>query len=266
VAHSPDAGAFSSRSPLQFFLLVFVLSIPFAILGSVTGVQLMPGIPISALGFICPVTAAAILLYREHGVAGVKALLGRSFDVRRTRRKLLWYIPVLLLMPAVAVLSYESLRLLGDPVGPIRLSGVTPVLLLVFFVAALGEEVGWSGYAIDPLQARHGALIGAILLGIVWAAWHIIAMVQAGQSAGWIAWGCLDMVATRVLMVWLYDNIGRSVFAVALYHAMANLSAKTVFPGGSYPAERIISLILVLIAVLISVVCGPRTLARCRTP
>jgi hypothetical protein len=39
------------RSALVFFALVVALSIPFAILGAVTRLQLMPGIPISALGF-----------------------------------------------------------------------------------------------------------------------------------------------------------------------------------------------------------------------
>ena len=118
-----------------------------------------------------------------------------------------------------------------------------------------------SGYALDPLQQRGTALQAALILGAVWAAWHIVAMVQAGQSAAWIAWGCLDMVATRVLMVWLYNNTGRSVLAVALYHAAANLSIKSCFPGGSYEAERLIAVILTLAAAAVTVVWGSRRLA-----
>jgi membrane protease YdiL (CAAX protease family) len=41
-------------------------------------------------------------------------------------------------------------------------------------IAALGEELGWSGYAIDPMQARWGALKASILLGIFWAVYHYI--------------------------------------------------------------------------------------------
>jgi CAAX protease family protein len=239
------------RSPLDFFLLVFALSIPFAVLGWLTPVQLMPGFPISALGFLCPVSAAAILAARESGAPGVEALLARSLDYRRIRDKS-WLLRAAVLMPLVAFMAWSLLHLLGKPLAPPATGiGTTPLLFLIFLVAALGEELGWSGYAIDPLEARFGALGGAVLLGMVWAAWHIVAMVQAGQSPGWIAWGCLDMVASRVLMVWLYDNAGKSVFAVALYHAMANLSTKTLFPGGSYPAERIISLILVVGALMV---------------
>jgi membrane protease YdiL (CAAX protease family) len=248
----------AGRSPLKWFLLVFALSVPFAMLGSATGLQLMPGIPVSALGFICPVTAASILIYRQHGVAGVRAFLQRSFQYGRTASRA-WYVPVLLLAPAVTLLAYALLRVAGEPLAPLHLNPLaTPLLFLVFFIAALGEELGWSGYALDPMQSRYGALGAALLLGLVWAAWHIIAMVQAGQSSGWIAWGCLDMVATRLLMVWLYDETGHSVFAVALYHAMANLSAKTVFPGGSYQGERVVSVILVVVAGSVAAVWGVR--------
>ena len=70
------------RSLLAFFALVVALSAPFAILGSVTKLQLMPGIPISALGFVVPATAAAILSYRESGRAGVRALLKKSLEFK----------------------------------------------------------------------------------------------------------------------------------------------------------------------------------------
>ena len=77
----------SRRSPLKFFLLVFALSIPFSLIGAVTGLQLYPGIPVTALAFVCPATAAAILSYRENGTAAVTTLLKRSFDYKRIGAK-----------------------------------------------------------------------------------------------------------------------------------------------------------------------------------
>jgi hypothetical protein len=47
-----------SRSPLRFFLLVFALTIPFWLLGAIVGYQILPGVPVSAFMFVCPVTAA----------------------------------------------------------------------------------------------------------------------------------------------------------------------------------------------------------------
>jgi membrane protease YdiL (CAAX protease family) len=261
-AGSPESPASPHRSPLRFFLTVAALSIPFAWLGAVTDLQLYPGIPVAALAFVCPVTAAALLAYRENGSTAVSALLRRAFDFRRVRAKF-WYLPTVLLMPCVTAASYGLLRAAQAPLPAPRFAAPGSLLLfLAFLVAALGEELGWSGYALDPMQERWSALLAGLILGAFWALWHVIAMVEAGQSPAWIAWGCLDMLGTRVLMVWLYNNTGKSVFGVALYHAIANLSVKSVFPGGAVPAERTIALILAGAAAAVTIVCGPRTLTR----
>jgi CAAX protease family protein len=252
----------AQRSPWLFFALVLLLSIPFALLGFVTKLQLMPGIPISALGFVCPATAAILLSFREHGRAGVAALLRRSLEFKRNIRSA-WLVPIVLLMPCVALLTYTVMRAMQIPhPAPHFPLPASLILLVAFLIAALGEEIGWSGYALDPLQHRWSALPASLLLGAIWAAWHIVAMVQTGQSAPWIAWGCLDMVATRVIMVWLYNNTGRAVIAVVLFHAIANLTFKSVFPGGSFESERIISVLLTIFAVIIAFAWGPRTLTR----
>ena len=124
-------------------------------------------------------------------------------------------------------------------------------MFLAFFVAALGEELGWSGYVIDPMQDRWNALQASILLGLVWAAWHWVPLVQAHRSAAWIAWWSLNTVALRVLIVWLYNNTGKSVFAAALFHAFANVSGVTF---SNYYDPRITGLIVAFAAAIVTVV------------
>ncbi len=63
------------KSPLRFFLLVSALSLPFLLAGALTSFQLLPCIPVSGFTFLCPVTAAAILVYRENQSAGVLAFI-----------------------------------------------------------------------------------------------------------------------------------------------------------------------------------------------
>jgi len=261
---SSNTIASRSRSPLKFFLLVFALSIPFWLAGAVTGLQLLPGIPVSSLMFFCPLTAALIFVYRENKTVGMTELLKRSFDYQRITAKI-WYAPVFLLKPGVMVLSFGLMRLMGVPL-PTPQFPVLPALamFLAFFIAALGEELGWSGYVIDPMQDRWGALQAGVLLGLVWAAWHIVPLVQAHRSPAWIAWWCLSTVATRVLMVWLYDNTGRSVFATVLSHTMSNLSWQLFPIRGSYYDPRVTGLIEAFAAAIVTVVWGPRTLARYR--
>jgi hypothetical protein len=99
------------------------------------------------------------------------------------------------------------------------------------------------------------------LLRLVWATWHIAPLVQAHRPPTWIAWWCLFTVASRVLIVWLYNNTGKSVFAAALYHAVSNVSTILFH---SYYDPRITGLIVAFAATIVIVVWGPRTLAQYR--
>jgi hypothetical protein len=95
----------SEYGPLAgFFVLVFVLSIPFWVLGSVYPVQLLPGLPISALGVLAPALAASIVVYRSGRFSAVRRLLARSFDFGRIHNKY-WFLVVVLLNPLVAALA-----------------------------------------------------------------------------------------------------------------------------------------------------------------
>lgn len=251
-----------TRSLLKFFLLVLILSVPLWLIGSVIPLQLLPGLPLSSLMVFCPLAAASILVYREDRITGVAELLKRSFDTERIRSKV-WYVPAILLMPGIAVLTYGLMRLVKLPLPIIEFPGLAALLMFpVFFIAALGEEQGWSGYAIDPMLDRWDALQAGILLGLVTAAWHIVPLLQADRSPTWIAWQCLNLVATRVLLVWIYNNTGKSVFATAVCHTMENVSWQLFPNNGSHYDPRITALLTIFAAVIVTIVWGPRTLTR----
>ena len=125
------------------------------------------------------------LVYRENGTAGGARLLRRSFDHRRIRAKG-WYALILLLPPGIYGLTYGVIRLLELPLPTVHLPLLAALgMFVAFFIAGEFEELGWSGYALDPLQARWSALQAAMLLGVVWAAstWCRCCSM-AGRSAG----------------------------------------------------------------------------------
>jgi len=117
------------------------------------------------------------------------------------------------------------LRLLGEAV-PIPQISILEVIALcvVGFFGALGEELGWSGYALDPMQARWGALKASLMLGGFGAVYHYVPLAQAHRSVTWIAWWTLYTVSSRVIMVWLFNHSGKSVFGMALFHMMINVT------------------------------------------
>jgi hypothetical protein len=224
--------------------------------------QLLPGLPVSALMAFVPIIAAAFLVYRESGRAGVVALVSRAVDVARFAPKI-WYLPALLLFPAVALLSYGLTRALGLPLPPPEFSVSTVMILFaVFLLPALTEEVGWTGYATDPLQLRATALHAALRLGAVQAVWHLVPLLQARRTPEWIAAWCVGTVAGRVLFVWLYNNAGRSVFGAILFHDMSNVSWQLFPVNGSHYDPRLSGFLLSVAAAAVVVAWGPRTLAQ----
>jgi membrane protease YdiL (CAAX protease family) len=211
-----------NRSPVRFFLLVFALSIPFWLIQPRDW-------PIS-VSVGAPLLAALILVYREEGGGrGVRRLLSRVFDQWKIRKKV-WYVPIIFLMPILYLLTYLVMRLMGLQVSsqtaPFLL---VPLLSVLFFILGIGEEVGWMGYAVDPMQDRLSALTTSIILGLVTVLWHVVPLIQIGRTLIWIAWWALGSICIRILTVWLYNNTGRSLFAAIVFHAMNNLSV-AMFP------------------------------------
>jgi membrane protease YdiL (CAAX protease family) len=247
---------------MRFFLLVFALSIPFWLAGSMTDLQLLPGLTVSALMTFCPMTAALILVHRESGAAGQAKLLRRAFDLKRVVAKR-WYVPVLLLMAGINVVVYGLMRWLDLPLPAPRIQLPSAALMFAaFLVGALGEELGWSGCITGPLRQRWSALQTGLMLGLVAVLWHLVPLLLVHRSPGWIAWWCLYAVAARVLMVWLYKNMGQSVFAVELFQSTLNLSWMLFPVDGPYFDMRLGGLLVALTAAIVIAVWGPATLTR----
>lgn len=254
----------ATKKYISFFALVFALSIPFWILGVVapdTTKTLPIKLPISALMTFCPLIAAAMLIYKKQKMQGVMQLLQQSFDFKKVKSKK-WYMPVVFLMPVIALLSYGYIKMTGRTLPETQTSPLSVLIFfVVFFIGAIGEELGWSGYIIDPLQNRYGALKASVIVGIGWAVWHIIPYTQTHQTSIWIFWQCIGTVFLRVIMVWLFNNTGKSVFAMVLFHAMVNISPYVIPNYGAHYDPFIFAVLLMIITIVITFFWGTKTLA-----
>lgn len=256
------------KSPFTFFMLVFLMSSIFWSLGAATEGALPEetaiDLPISSLMGICPMLAAMILVHREDGLGGVKELFKRFFDYKTVKRKT-WYIPIFFLMPGVMIVVNVLLggnqTVIPEPQVPIFMTLISCGL---FFIESITEEAGWQGYAFDPLQERWNALTASIILGFVWAIWHIIPFIQMNQPVGWIVWQSINILVTRIIIAWLYNNTGKSLFAAILYHSMYNVSTILLTSFGLIYNPMITTIILITIVLMVVFLWGPRTLARYR--
>jgi membrane protease YdiL (CAAX protease family) len=211
---------------LLFLGVVAVVSVPFFVVGALcAGVRVgAMRLPASAVMFVVPVVAACGLVWRDDGVAGVVGLLGRVVD--RPSAGWGWYVVAVVVAPVIGVVSWGVLGVADGTFPGLPLSfAAVPGLVVLFVVAAACEELGWTVYATDALQARFGLVRAGLGLGVFWAVWHVIPLWQAGHPVGWIGGWFVGTVAVRVLIVWLHDRSGGSAGVAILLHAMVNVTA-----------------------------------------
>jgi membrane protease YdiL (CAAX protease family) len=230
------------RAPLlSFFVLAYAASaVALAVIGwpSFDGTG---GQPVASL-VMFPVIVIAVGLAGlgmtavTEGRQGLQRLRARMTHWRLGR----WWL-VLLIPPLGMLLVLTVMQMFVSPsYAPHFLAfGIAAGLL-----AGLFEEVGWTGFAFPRMSARFGALAGALVLGFLWALWHFPVVDSLGAASphgsAWpLFFGAFAavLVATRVLIVWLYANTG-SVLGAQLLHATSTGSLVVLSPAAVSPEQE----------------------------
>lgn len=228
--------------------------------------------PLFLLGGAGPFIAAVVLTQFRETAATRRDFWIRAFDPRRLRWP--WWTAALLLHPAAVALAFAADIALGGTLPALDTDASSPsaVLTLLFFVFWFGplpEELGWRGFALDRLQDRLTALQASLVLGSVWALWHVPLFFVPGTYQESLEFGSirscvflLSMVPLSVLMTWVYNNTARSTLSAVLIHYSGNLCG-----GFLYKSDRVASLELGVLAVFASLVVlgwgGRRLTRRC---
>ncbi len=186
-----------------------------------------------------PTVGAVVITAALEGRAGLSHGW-RQMRLWRVERR--WYGVALLLIPLFYLLG--TLALPGaaasfSPNSPVRLL-VTWVIVLTLggvIGGPLGEEPGWRGFALPRLQAQLGPLGGTLLLGLVWAGWHAPQFLMpewAQQNGGLSATTILIFIGTvvsiAVILTWIFNHTGGSVFLAMIAHASVNTSQVVLNP------------------------------------
>lgn len=96
-------------------------------------------------------------------------------------------------------------------------------VVLLPLVLSVGEEMGWRGHLQPLLQAHLSALTESLVVGVVWAVWHLPVFYRSGVE-GWIlVLRFLSTIPAAVLFAWLFNNPGGSLLAVTVLYAGINL-------------------------------------------
>ena len=222
-------------------------------------------------GFI---VAALVMTALTGGRAAVTTLLGR-FLIWRVGWK--WYAAVLLAPAIMCAAVLLNAALTGQAIDfadvfAHRIFGASaslPMFVAPFFLVdaiSNGEEMGWRGYALPRLQARHNALVASLILGVIWAIWHYPKFMAPGNDSSFGLF-FVKIMAEAVLFTWIYNNTRGSLLMTTLCHAAANTAGVFLPIANTAVGSHVSTLALqagldVVAAIVVVAVAGPTHLSR----
>jgi membrane protease YdiL (CAAX protease family) len=182
-----------------------------------------------------------------------------------------WWLFILLIYPMIHLVAIGLTFLSGGEAPAMELlrsviqnpASIVFVLIQGFFInGPWPEEFGWRGFALQPLLDRFGFVRANLLLGVVWALWHLplffmptMGHYQMGLVGFWFF--IAQAVGLSMMMAFVHVNTRQSIFAALLMHMMCNLTPN-LMAGYTQAYERLaFSLVLVagvMCSVLASVV------------
>jgi membrane protease YdiL (CAAX protease family) len=214
-----------------------------------------------------PSIAGFVMTALTEGKTGVNALW-RRFWSRNLSFK--WLLVTLLFLPSMHMVANLVSRLLDGQTYPFLVHPNQPWMFIPPFIAntlingGMSEEFGWRGYALPRFQARWNALTSSIVLGAIWASWHIpLWFVPGDNHAQVFFWGwAARLIIFSILMTWIFNNTNGSILAAILFHGMGNAVGDLIWCCGSsawhYYAVEIFAVLLIVI------IFGPKNLVMKR--
>jgi len=186
--------------------------------------------------YLGPLGAAFIVTALSEGRAGLRLWTGRLFRWGVNWR---WYALALVGVPALLVagtLAVSPGAAAGLRLPPLELLLLyAPFLLLQIVTTGLAEEPGWRDFALVRHQRLHGPLLGTVILGVLWAGWHLpLFLTDWGRGMGGLnPQAVLSFVVFclvfSVFITWLFNRTGESLPVVMLAHVSVNNFASVVW-------------------------------------
>jgi membrane protease YdiL (CAAX protease family) len=272
VTANVEAGA-RRRALYAYFSVTFLISwgIEFLLIASENGwggLALPPQVHyLAAYG---PMLAAIIVTGWAAGGAGLKELWSR---ITRWRVGWGWWAIALLSPAALFALGVVVAVLLGGTIPDLALLGQVnymPTLGLAaawffwFLTYGMGEEIGWRGFALPRMQHGASAARATLILGLIWALWHLPAFfyLDTYQAMGlWMfPFLAITIVCGNVVYTWIYNSSGGSVLMAILFHASFNFFSASAAGAGT--VAIVMTAGVVLASLVIPRVYGMENLSR----
>ncbi len=209
------------------------------------------------------------------GKAGLRHLFGRLLIWRIGFK---WWTFAVFILLGVVLLGMVVNAIMGlDPMDPGRIpkgiGAFVPFFVMIMISGGLGEELGWRGYLLPRLQARHSALVASLIVGLIHGFWHLpmffikglspFQEMAAASNIVIVILGYVLFYVTPWAVLWtcLLNNTKGSILLACALHAgeawvlsLWNISNPASFIGAG--------IAMTIIAIVVVVIFGPQNLSR----
>jgi uncharacterized protein len=202
--------------------------------------------PLYILAVYGPAFAGVFLVWWYYGING----LGSFF-----RRLTLWRMSVpwwLFLLIGIPLLAYLAAAMLGTITNPFPFSpwyGVLPVMAMMLLLGPV-EELGWRGVALPLLQRRFAPLWAGLILGAIWALWHMPAFLIGGTPLS--EWSVIPyfigLLALSVIVTAMFNASGGSILIAVLFHFQV---MNPIWPDGQ-PWQNLVFAVAAVVIVIVN--------------
>lgn len=194
----------------------------------------IPFKPFQTVGAYAPLLAAVIVSVAEGGEA-LKTLLRRITDFRFG---IGWYVFAFLfyvmLYVVVAGLSGAPIIQSLAENWSLLITAYLPAMFTTYLINAFGEESGWTGFAQSRLQSRFRPVLAAVLLGALWAVWHLPAYFVPSEMGAFNPAGFViltfQLIFFRIIWTWAANHARGSGIFATLLHASSNAASFALIP------------------------------------
>lgn len=245
--------------PVRYYLITFLITWVCWLIAAYVSQQ--PGGEASFVmfvipGMMAPTLTALVLMLAGKNRALWQNITRRLVDLRRVRPASL--LPVLLLMPALVIVSILISTLFGQPLSQIRPSPEFSIGgLIILILAATFEELGWRGYAMDGLCQGRNYFSATMIFAGLWVFWHLPLFLIGGmyqnellRSNPLFALNFLvSLVPMAVVINWLYRANRGGISLIIGFHFLLNLWQEVLQMG--QVAKCIETVLLVGVAVVV---------------
>jgi membrane protease YdiL (CAAX protease family) len=217
------------------------------------------------IGGFVPSLLAIFLIWKKEGLVGLRQLGRRITQFNLGWR---WYMYTFLIILAGTAGQLTINRLLGNNFNGLLFLAQLGSFLPLLILGPLSEEIGWRGYALERLQTRWNALTSSLIVGVVWALWHLPLFMMVGTSQhelgipfiGFL----IGMAANSVFYTWLFNNTNHSLWSAILFHWLYTYAAQVVSSGVTRsPLYNYLEYLpFLVIAVIVVIIWKPQTLSR----